>query len=78
MLVVHLLWELHIQVAVLENNWLCAHWVPNYDILNTLAVSILVHLKLFLTMIHSTMLHKTIVLLILILAHMVVSCSSMI
>jgi hypothetical protein len=68
-LVVDLLWELHIQVAVLKDDWF--YWIPDYNILNSLAVSILVHLELSCSMLHSTMLHHAIILLMLIMAHMV-------
>jgi len=70
MLMMNLLWELHVQVAILKDDWL--NRISNDNILDSMAVSILVHLELFCSMIHSTMLNHPIVRLVMMLCHMLV------
>ena len=71
-LVMYLLWELHVQVAVLKDDRL--NWISNDNVLNSLVVSISVHLELFCSIIHSAMLDNAIVLLMMILANLLIHC----
>lgn len=65
-----LLWELHVQVAVLKDDGL--NWISNDNVLNSLVVSILVHLELFCSVIDSTMLDDGIILLMMILCNLLI------
>ena len=65
---VDLLGELHVQIAVLKDDRL--NRISNDDVLNSLVVSVLVHLELFCSVVDSTVLDECIILLMMILGNL--------